>query len=211
MLEVNNLSVRYGGFEAVKGIDLKIKLPERLLIYGKHGGGKTSFLKGLFGTTKSSGEVFFNGKLIKNRCPEIMLNLGITLVPEDQSIFPSLTLLEHLKLVNSFSNNKVQPIGLLKIFPELNDLYHEKAYVLSGGQVKMLSLVIGLARQPRILVLDEPFAGVAEEARIRLWNVLLNLQKENISLVVTGEENVFNLKEFDSAIELKNGISRQEK
>lgn len=164
LLKVNNLFSGYGQVEIVKGVSLKVSENEIVSIIGPNWTGKSTLLKSIFGLVrKYSGSIFYDSVDITGFKPHQLVCRGICYVPQDDNIFPSLTVKENLDM-GAFvrKDNYDKSIEeAYRIFPALNDFKNKKAGDLSGGQQKMLAIGMALMLTPKLLLLDEPSAGLA--------------------------------------------------
>ena len=164
MIDVQNLSVRFGSHLVIDNISFSLDRGSDMIILGHHGAGKTSILNWIFGQVKGSGKMIVDQVKIVNPTPKKLLKSGVCFVPEQGCVFPDLTVRENLLFSKALINND-DPIPTNEgLFKNLYHLIDTKAYSLSGGQTKMLSILMGIVRNPKYLFLDEPFAGLSKDS-----------------------------------------------
>ena len=194
LLETKNLSAGYKGMQVINKINLGLEKGEIVTIVGPNGSGKTTILRALVGIIEEyggriyNGEILFNGKKINGKEPYELLRLGIAFVPDGGKVFPSMTVLENLEMGGFILNDKEElreRIGeVLVLFPILKGLAKRKATGLSGGEKQILSLGKALITKPRILILDEPSAGLSPNYTRILFEKLKELKAESGIMVV---------------------------
>lgn len=160
---------------------------------GRNGAGKTTTIKAIIGLRKViKGKIIFDGKDITNLSPEKRIILGIGYQPEDIKIFPDLTVKENLDvpmIIRNIKDRDHEYERIFKILPEIKDLLHRKGSQLSGGQRKMIALGRALAYNPKLLLLDEPFEGLAPVVVSRLFKAFYDIKQEGISILYA-ESNI---------------------
>lgn len=192
MLEVNGVSVKIGAILALKNFTLNIKKGEMIALIGRNGAGKTTLLKSIMGVNKlSDGIIKFNDINLANSASHERAALGIGYMPEDRGLIPELTVEENIVLPSwSIQNlDSDERLGLVyKIMPELKEMSDRKALLLSGGQQKMAALGRALVLGTQLLLLDEPFEGVAPALSQRLGEVIRGLKEQNMSIILSQSE-----------------------
>jgi len=166
MLEIQNLSVHYGGIHALQGIDLSVPEGKIVTLIGANGAGKSTTLRTIVGLVKpTGGKVLLRDNVISGRQTQEIVQMGIVLVPEGRRIFPNLTVEENL-LLGAYARNDKE--GVLKdldhvydLFPRLRERRLQKGGTLSGGEQQMLAVGRGLMSRPKLLMMDEPSLGLA--------------------------------------------------
>ena len=192
MLEVNSVSVKIGAILALKKFTLNIKKGEMIALVGRNGAGKTTLLKSIMGVNKlSEGIIKFNDINLADSASHERAALGIGYMPEDRALIPELTVEENIVLPSwSIQNlDSDERLSLVyKIMPELKEMSDRKALLLSGGKQKMAALGRALVLGTQLLLLDEPFEGVAPALSQRLGEVIRGLKKQNMSIILSQSE-----------------------
>ena len=202
MIDVQNLSIRFGSHLVIDNINFSVDRGSDMIILGHHGAGKTSILNWIFGQVKGSGEMTVDHVKISNPRSKKLLKSGVCLVPEEGCVFPDLTVRENLLFSKALVNSN-DPIPTNEgLFKNLYRLLDTKAYSLSGGQTRMLSIMMGIVRMPKYLFLDEPFAGLSKDAIDILMQHLKILKSRNVGVIITGEFDNIQYSEFTNVLKL---------
>jgi branched-chain amino acid transport system ATP-binding protein len=192
LLDVRGLDVRYGRTHAVKGVDLSVGEGEIVTVLGANGAGKTSLLRALQGAVRpASGTITFDGRELSAASPAARVGSGMMLVPEGRQIFVSMTVHENLQMgVYLRSDNDVARDldAVYDRFPNLAERRDMKASVLSGGEQQMLAIGRALVGRPRLIMLDEPSLGLSPLFVSRLFDLIVELNKSGISILLV-EQN----------------------
>lgn len=207
MISVKNLHVYYGLIEAVKGINFEVKEGEIISLIGSNGAGKSSTLKALLNSVKKSGDINFLGYDTRNHKTHTLVQHGLSLVPEGRKIFINLTVEENLRMgaFNNDENYEHLKETMYGIFPRIKDKRHQMAGTLSGGEQQMLAISRALMGEPKLLMLDEPSLGLAPKIVGEVFETILRLREEGITILLV-EQNAFAaLKISDKAYVLENG------
>ena len=193
MLEVRGLKVSYGGINAVKGIDLEVRVGELVTLIGANGAGKTSTLKALAGLLKpAAGRIHYNGDDITARPAHELVRRGLSLVPEGRGVFGRLTVEENLAMgaYSRRDSTRVQA-DLESIYarlPRLAERRRQLAGTLSGGEQQMLAIGRALMTRPRLLLLDEPSMGLAPLMVQNVFETIRAIAEEGATLLLV-EQN----------------------
>ncbi len=192
LLEVNNLNTHYGPSHVLQGIHLEIAEGELVALLGRNGMGKSTTLKSIMGMVKpTSGSVKFEGKEIAGLPPYKVARAGIGYVPEERRIFPELSVLDNLllgikggKIANPNDPNTWTVERIFHHFPKLKERTHQQGGLLSGGEQQMLSIGRSLMGNPRLLLVDEPSEGLAPIMVQEVRNVLAEINKAGVSVLL---------------------------
>lgn len=164
VLQVDNLQVRYGGIEAVRGISFNVKAGEIVTLIGANGAGKSSTLRAISGLVRpGSGSIIFEGEDISGKNPTHIVSKGLMMVPEGRKIFPNLTVIENLKIGAYLRKDELEEdiAKVYEYFPRLKERSWQEGGTLSGGEQQMLAVGRALMGRPRLLMMDEPSLGLA--------------------------------------------------
>jgi branched-chain amino acid transport system ATP-binding protein len=162
LLEVEGLNSYYGDSHILFDVSLRVERNEVVALLGRNGAGKSTTLKSLMGVvTPRTGTVMFDGVNVAGKKSHVIAQAGMQLVHEDRRIFGSLNVEENLILAGLTATSK-WPLGrVYEMFPRLKDRRTSRGTDLSGGEQQMLAIARALVREPKIVLLDEPFEGLA--------------------------------------------------
>jgi branched-chain amino acid transport system ATP-binding protein len=164
LLQISALSTGYGKIGVLHGIDLTVGPGGMVALLGPNGAGKTTLLRAISGLLPRSGRVRFAGKDLSGASPRDMVRAGLVHVVEGHRVFTQLTVFDNLLLAGygmPRRERETQVEEALAFFPEIAAKRNDRAVTLSGGQQQMLAVAQGLVRHPRLLMLDEPSAGLS--------------------------------------------------
>jgi len=162
LLEVNGLNTYYGDSHVLFDVALRVESNEVVALFGRNGAGKSTTLKSLMGVVAPrAGSIVFDGAEIAGRKSHAIAQAGMQLVPEERRVFGSLNVEENLVLAGLTARGR-WPLGrIYEMFPRLRERRASRGTDLSGGEQQMLAIARGLIRDPKLLLLDEPFEGLA--------------------------------------------------
>ena len=187
LLEVNELRKTYAtGFEALKGISLKVNKGEILALLGPNGAGKTSLISTICGITNpSSGSVFIDGYEISKNFRDARKLIG--LVPQDITLEPFEKVLNTINFSRGLFGKKKDDALTEKVLTKLSlwDKRDSRIMELSGGMKRRVLIAKALIHEPRLLFLDEPTASVDVELRQSMWDVVADLKKDGVTIILT--------------------------
>ena len=196
MLKLHNIYTSYGNIEALKGISLEINQGEIVTMIGANGAGKSTMLNTISGVFHpQQGEIDFLGKRIDNLSAHIIVEMGISHVPEGRRIFPQLTVRENLEMGAysrnfkfQISNFKSELESIFQYFPILKERLKQFGGTLSGGEQQMLALARALMVQPKLLLLDEPSLGLAPMIVDTIFEIIKKINHEGTAILLV-EQN----------------------
>ena len=216
MLKVNDLKVRYGVIEAIKGISFEVDDSKIVTLIGANGAGKSTTLRAIAKLIKhDSGTIIYNGEDITGISARETVQKGITLIPEGRHVFPDMTVLENLKL-GAFlrSDNKAirEDIDYMyELFPVLKERNSQLAGTLSGGEQQMLAVSRALMARPKMLMMDEPSLGLAPMLVKDIFTIIERVNREDGLPILLIEQNAnFALKVADYGYVLETGTIQLE-
>jgi branched-chain amino acid transport system ATP-binding protein len=187
LLRVAGLSTGYGKIGVLRGIDLTVGASEVVALLGPNGAGKTTLLRAVSGLLPWSGGVHFDGRDLSGTGPRETAKAGLAHVIEGHRVFTQQSVLHNLLLAayglprGERSARVEEAFGF---FPEIAEKRHERAVALSGGQQQMLAVAQGLVRRPRLLMLDEPSAGLSPVLTDRVFEVVRRLRESGTAVLL---------------------------
>ena len=192
MLVVSDVSVKIGAIIALKDFSLEVQKGQMVALIGRNGAGKTTLLKSIMGVNKlTKGSILYEELNLENLASHSRAALGIGYMPEDRGLIPELTVEENILLPSwtlKHLNGDERLSLVYTIMPELKEMSDRKALLLSGGQQKMAALGRALVAGTQLLLLDEPFEGVAPALSQRLGEVIRGLKEQNLSIILSQSE-----------------------
>ena len=188
MLEVRSLHVAIDSVVALRGLSLEVGSGRMVGLVGRNGAGKTTLMRTLMGhLAPTSGSVVFDGRDLLALPAHARAGLGIGYMPEDRGLVPELTVEENILVplwVNRALVTEDRLALVYRVLPELVEMRDRRALLLSGGQQKLVALARALAAGTRLLLLDEPFEGVAPALSKRLADVIASLKGSEVSVLM---------------------------
>ena len=161
LLRVSGVTAGYGSSTVLRDVSFDVEPGTVVSIMGRNGAGKTTLLKALMGLIPKDGLVELHGENISSWPGHRINRLGMVWVPQDDSVFPGLTVREHLAIAVHRKRIDAEVAAAADLFPVLGERVDQEAQTLSGGERKMLSIAQALVSKPRIVLMDEPTEGVA--------------------------------------------------
>lgn len=213
MLSVKNLDVRYGGIRALQGVSIEIQRGETVLLLGANGAGKSSLLKSVIGTVVPvSGEIEYAGQNVTPLRADQRARLGIGYSPEGRRVFATMSVYDNVLSGApgiSESARKDAYKRLSKMFPLLADRAQQPAGQLSGGQQQMVAFARAMCSSPDLLLLDEPFLGLAPIWIKQISDAIREMKKAGTTILMSEQMAVPALKVADRGYVLRGGEIRQ--
>ncbi|MGH1485509.1 MAG: ATP-binding cassette domain-containing protein, partial [Cellvibrionaceae bacterium] len=210
MLTVNNLSLSIQKVPILQDVGLSIEKGETVGLIGRNGAGKTTLMRAIMGLIATeSGEVFFDKTALHSAVPPVRAVLGIGYLPEDRRLVPHFTVEENI-MVPLWATNKDKDLSRLKwvydLMPEIGRFADRRALTLSGGQQKLVALARALVVGSNLLLLDEPFEGVAPALAQRLMEVISKLKEENLSVLISESDYTHSKEVVDKVYSIERGV-----
>jgi len=192
LLELRDVHAHYGATTALRGVSLAVETGDFVAILGPSGAGKTTTLRAISGTVKTSGDLLLDGQRIGHRTPEAMAKRGVVPLPTRGGVFPNLPVLDNLRL-GAWVKRAPSARDLAHVFeffPELYERRAERAETLSAAGQQMLALGRSLMGHARLLLVDEPSAAVARDQLRPLFDVLRRLNEAGTTVVLVEQRVV---------------------
>jgi branched-chain amino acid transport system ATP-binding protein len=191
MLDLENVNAYYGDSHILHGVSLAVKEGEVVCLLGRNGAGKTTTILTIMGYLKPRpGRILFRGRDIAALPPYAVARLGFGFVPQERGIFPSLTVRENLTVfARGTAGGRWTLERILELFPSLRARERNLGFQLSGGEQQMLSIARALMLNPSLLLLDEPSEGLAPMIVQDIVEVLRNLKREGLAILLV-EQNL---------------------
>ena len=187
LLRIAGLSTGYGKIGVLRGIDLTVGASEVVALLGPNGAGKTTLLRAVSGLLPWSGGVHFDGRDLSGSGPRETAKAGLAHVIEGHRVFTQQSVLDNLRLAAydlPRGERSARVEEAFSFFPEIAAKRHERAVALSGGQQQMLAVAQGLVRRPRLLMLDEPSAGLSPVLVDRVFVVVRRLRETGTAVLL---------------------------
>ena len=200
MLEIDNLSAAYGSFQALFGINLRVDAGETVGVIGPNGAGKTTLMRVISGLLPGrAGKLAFEGRALTGVPAYRVVARGIAHVPENRRLFPKLTVEENLR-IGAYMPQARKHFGerlgwVYELFPRLAERRDQLAGTMSGGEQQMCAIARALMSKPKLLLLDEPSAGLAPLVVQQVFDLVRKIRSEGFTVLIV-EQNVQQLLEL---------------
>lgn len=205
-LRLEQLQAGHGAARVLHGIDLELQCGQTLVVAGRNGAGKTTLVESIIGhTTLHGGRILLDGVAIERLTPHRRNRRGVAWVPQEREVFPSLTVEEHLDIVQRGS--AWPKARIWELFPRLHERRHHHGDQLSGGEQQMLAVGRALVTQPRLLLLDEPLEGLAPLVVQEMMAAIDAMRAEGrMAIVLVEQKYELALRHSDRCVVLDHGV-----
>jgi len=210
LLKVSQLSVAYGGIQAVRDLSLEVAPGEMVCLIGANGAGKTTTLKAISGLiAPQAGSVHFDGQSLARQPAHQVARRGLTLVPEGRGVFPRMSVAENL-MMGAYSRNDRSAIArdldqVYALLPRLTERRAQLAGLLSGGEQQMLALGRAMMARPRLLLLDEPSMGLAPLMVQAVFDIIRRIAAGGVAVLLIEQNAHLALKTCVRGYVMENG------
>lgn len=208
MLKIENLSVNYGGIEAVRDISFEVPDGSIVTLIGANGAGKSTTLRSIAGLLKPrEGSIKYNDEELVGKATNEIVKRGITLVPEGRRVFPDMTVLENLKIGAYLRNDDLSEDirWVYDLFPRLEERSWQAAGTLSGGEQQMLAVGRALMSKPKIIMMDEPSLGLAPLIVKGIFDIIKEINRQGVTVLLIEQNANMALHTADLAYVLETG------
>jgi branched-chain amino acid transport system ATP-binding protein len=193
LLEVDNITLRYGRIEALHGLTLRVAEGEVVALIGANGAGKTTTMRAISGLNPlASGRISFNGQDISTMRADMRVPLGICQSPEGRGIFPGMSVLDNLDM-GAYTRRDSAGVAadlerVFQLFPRLAERRKQAGGTLSGGEQQMLAVGRALMSRPKLLLLDEPSMGLAPMVIKQIFDIITEINQQGTTVLLV-EQN----------------------
>ena len=191
LLEVEGVRGGYGEVDILNGVNMRVEEGEIVVIIGPNGAGKSTAMKSVFGLVKiRQGQVRFQGHDITNLRPDRIVHHGMCYVPQENNVFPTLTVQENLEMGAFIRRDDYRPTmeRIYDLFPVMREKRRQPAGSLSGGQRQMVAMGRALMLEPKLLLLDEPTAGLAPAIIDQMFQNIIKINELGVGILMV-EQN----------------------
>ncbi len=191
LIELKHVVGGYGGAPILNGVNMAIEQSDIGVIVGPNGAGKSTTLKAIFGLLKvTGGTIDFGGRNVANSLPDTLVPMGMSFVPQEKNVFTSMTVEENLEMGAFTRRDDFRPTmdWVYAMFPVLAEKRRQPAGELSGGQRQMVAMGRALMSKPKLLMLDEPSAGLSPRYVIEIFETIVRVNKEGVGILMV-EQN----------------------
>ncbi len=210
ILTVSALHAGYGAGDILKGVDVALPAGRILTVIGPNGSGKSTLIKTLAGLLPArQGEIRLAGERLNDLSAPRRVRSGLAYVPQEYNVFRNLTVLENLKIAREFMGGGTAPGDeVARLFPELAARHKTLAGNLSGGERQMLAFACALTARPRVLMLDEPSAGMSPKYMSEIFDTVRRVNAMGVSVLIVEQNATEALRISDACVVLAGGRVR---
>ena len=197
LLELKDVHTYYGNIEALKGISITVEEGEIVTLIGSNGAGKSTTLRSISGLTPPrTGSISFDGNQIGETPPQDIVSMGISQSPEGRKCFQRMTVRDNLELgayLRRDANIEEDFQRVYELFPRLEERQKQNAGTMSGGEQQMLAIGRALMANPKLLLLDEPSMGIAPILVERIYETIVEINKQGTTILLVEQNANFAL------------------
>ncbi len=209
ILELRDVSVKYGVIRAINNVSFSVKRGEILTLIGCNGAGKTTTLRAISSMVRVAGGVTFNGQPIAGERPENLVRRGLCHCPEGRGIFANMTVDENLSL-GAFTRTDRAAIEqdrqrVFSLFPRVKERLRQNAGTLSGGEQQMLAIGRALLSRPQLLLLDEPSLGLAPQLVQTIFRIIREINQQGVTILLVEQNAHMALQVAHTGVVLETG------
>lgn len=208
-LAISNLDVSIAGIPILRNVNMEVPSGRMVGLIGRNGAGKTTLIRSIMGLTALSGRIVFDGAPISEQDAHCRAGLGISYLPEDRRLIPTLTVEENILMpawANKLKDAPARLEWIYSLMPEIAQYRERRALQLSGGQQKLVALGRALMPGRRLLLLDEPFEGVAPVLSRRLTEVIGKLRSEGLCVLLSESDATHSSDLVDQVFHIERGV-----
>jgi len=209
MLRLEQVHTHYGAVEALAGVSITVNQGEIVTLIGSNGAGKTTLMMTVCGSPRASwGRVLFEEQDITHKPTHEIMRQGLAISPEGRRVFPSLTVVENLKMGGFFASRDQIEVSIehvFRLFPRLKERAAQRAGTMSGGEQQMLAIGRALMSRPRLLLLDEPTLGLAPLVIAQIFDIIRTIRDEGVTVFLVEQNANKALHVADRGYVLENG------
>lgn len=210
MLKLENVSSGYGHLQVIWDLSLEVQKSEVVAILGLNGAGKTTLLKTVVGIVKpTGGKITFDGRDITGVTTSELARLGLAFIPEERNLFHAMTVYENLVLGAYTIKDKATVTKTLnyvfELFPRLAERKKQLVGTMSGGERQMVAVARGLMSNPKLVILDEPSMGLSPQNVLIVFDTLMKLRDEGVTVIIVEQNVNTTLKIADRAYVMDHG------
>lgn len=213
LLKVDTITSGYGGMEVLRELSLEVRSREIVSIIGPNGAGKSTAMKTVFGLLKPwKGDITFEGKSIAGLTPDRIVRQGLCYVPQVENVFPSLTVEENLDMGAFLLSGPLQERKqrIFDMFPRLAERRRQRAGKMSGGERQMVAMGRALMLDPKLLLLDEPSAGLAPMMVDSIFETVRTINDAGVAILMVEQNARKSLELADRGYVLATGTNQVE-
>jgi branched-chain amino acid transport system ATP-binding protein len=207
-LSISNLNVSIEGIPILRGVSMEVPSGKMVGLIGRNGAGKTTLIRSIMGLLPIDGKIDFDGTPISEHEGHRRAALGISYMPEDRRLIPALTVEENIMMpawANGLGDAAKRLEWIYSLMPEIAQYRDRRALQLSGGQQKLVALGRALMPGRRLLLLDEPFEGVAPVLSRRLTEVIAELRNEGLCVLLSESDDTHSADLVDQVFRIERG------